>query len=103
MWINGLVSFISSVGIAVALNPAFSAEMSKLPSSPKEIYSCLSGKSSPSVDCPPLGTNNSRSRSINLQCYRECVTFCQDGTGSIEEEQDCIRSQCLEGGAWGCG
>ena len=40
---------------------------------------------------------------VDLTCYRDCVTFCQDMTDSIYDERKCIDESCLEGGLWSCG
>jgi hypothetical protein len=90
------VTSICAISLFLFVTAAFAADSPKLPSKDRELYDCMKKTKRADLVCEIITPK------IDLQCYRECVTFCQDVTDSIYDEQECIRSQCLEGGSWGC-
>lgn len=80
----------------VAIAPMVCHAQTVYPTKPTMMLQCAMKKA-------PAGQRCDSIMEVDLPCYRECVQFCQDATQSVADEQECIRSQCLEGGPWGCG
>lgn len=95
-------TLLITVAVSVTLQATQAQETQQggfsLPVTDSEIYSCLSGERK---DCGVF-TNQVTQSSIDLQCYRDCVEFCQGATDTIQKERNCIEDNCLEGGKFGC-